>query len=109
MLADAFLTLLAPHSLGILLAGVFAGIIVGVLPGITAGMLMALTLPFTFAMAPADAVVLLIAMFVGGASGGLITATLMRIPGEPNAVMTCLDGYPLARSGQPGRAQQQNG
>ena len=104
MLADAFLTLLAPHSLGILLAGVFAGIIVGVLPGITAGMLMALTLPFTFAMAPADAVVLLIAMFVGGASGGLITATLMRIPGEPNAVMTCLDGYPLARSGQPGRA-----
>ena len=103
-LADAFLALFAPTSFGIVLAGVFVGIIVGVLPGITAGMLMALTLPFTFAMAPVDAVVLLISMFVGGASGGLITATLMRMPGEPNAVMTCLDGYPLARSGHPGRA-----
>jgi putative tricarboxylic transport membrane protein len=104
MLTDAFLGLLAPMKLMIVLFGVFIGIIVGVLPGITAGMLMALTLPFTFAMQPTDAVALLIAMFVGGASGGLITATLMRMPGEPNAVMTCMDGYPLARSGHPGRA-----
>jgi putative tricarboxylic transport membrane protein len=37
-------------------------------------------------------------------SGGLVTATLIRIPGEPNAIMTCLDGYPLAKAGQPGRA-----
>jgi putative tricarboxylic transport membrane protein len=43
-------------------------------------------------------------MFVGGVSGGLVTATLMRIPGEPNAIMTTLDGYPLARRGFPGRA-----
>ena len=74
------------------------------LPGITAGMLMALTLPFTYHMSSVDAVSLLIAMFVGGVSGGLITATLMRIPGEPNAIMTCLDGYQLARRGEPGRA-----
>ncbi len=87
-----------------MVAGVALGVSVGVLPGITAGMLMALTLPFTYHMSSVDAVSLLIAMFVGGVSGGLITATLMRIPGEPNAIMTCLDGYQLARRGQPGRA-----
>ena len=90
--------------LAIMLGGVMLGIAVGVMPGITAGMLLALALPFTYAMNSVDAVTLLVAMFVGGVSGGLVTATLMRIPGEPNAIMTTLDGYPLARRGFPGRA-----
>src|SRR5690606_24431601 len=63
-----------------------------------------LILPFTFTMSSIDAVVLLIAAFVGAVSGGLITATLMRIPGEPNAIMTTMDGFPLAKAGHPGRA-----
>jgi len=103
-LIDGFLHLLTPGPFLIMLGGVVLGIAVGVMPGITAGMLMALTLPFTFNMTSVNAVVLLVAMFVGGVSGGLVTATLMRIPGEPNAVMTTLDGYPLARRGFPGRA-----
>ena len=103
-LADAFLHLATPGPFLIMMLGVTIGIAVGVMPGITAGMLMALTLPFTYSMAPVDAIVLLISMFVGGISGGLVTATLMRIPGEPNAVMTTLDGYPLAKKGFPGRA-----
>lgn len=103
-LADAFLQLFTLKAFAIMLGGVALGISVGVLPGITAGMLMALTLPFTYHMTSVEAVSLLIAMFVGGVSGGLITATLMRIPGEPNAIMTCLDGYQLARRGKPGRA-----
>ena len=103
-LADAFLNLFTLDGFLIMAAGVVLGISVGVLPGITAGMLMALTLPFTYHMSSVHAVSLLIAMFVGGVSGGLITATLMRIPGEPNAIMTCLDGYQLARRGAPGRA-----
>ena len=103
-LTDAFAHLFTLNGFVIMLAGVALGVSVGVLPGITAGMLMALTLPFTYHMSSVDAVSLLIAMFVGGVSGGLITATLMRIPGEPNAIMTCLDGYQLARRGKPGRA-----
>jgi len=103
-LADAFLNLATPLPFLIMMVGVTIGIAVGVMPGITAGMLMALTLPFTYSMAPTNAIVLLISMFVGGISGGLVTATLMRIPGEPNAVMTTLDGYPLAKKGFPGRA-----
>ena len=103
-LADAFLHLLSLKSFLIIVAGVGLGVSVGVLPGITAGMLMALTLPFTYHMNSLDAISLLIAMFIGGVSGGLITATLMRIPGEPNSIMTCLDGYQLAKRGYPGRA-----
>jgi putative tricarboxylic transport membrane protein len=103
-LTGAFVHLFTLNAFLIMVAGVALGVSVGVLPGITAGMLMALTLPFTYHMSSIDAVSLLIAMFVGGVSGGLITATLMRIPGEPNAIMTCLDGYQLARRGQPGRA-----
>jgi putative tricarboxylic transport membrane protein len=103
-LADSFLHLLDLKPLLILIGGVMMGIAVGVLPGITAGMLLALTLPFTYYMSSVNAVILMISMFVGGVSGGLVTATLMRIPGEPNAVMTTLDGYPLARAGYPGRA-----
>jgi putative tricarboxylic transport membrane protein len=103
-LADAFLHLFTLEAFAVMVAGVGLGVSVGVLPGITAGTLMALTLPFTYHMGSVQAVSLLIAMFVGGVSGGLITATLMRIPGEPNAIMTCLDGYQLARRGHPGRA-----
>jgi putative tricarboxylic transport membrane protein len=103
-LLDAFVHLLAPTQLAIMLGGVLLGIAVGVMPGITAGMLLALTLPFTYSMNSVNAVILLVSMFVGGVSGGLVTATLMRIPGEPNAIMTTLDGYPLARRGFPGRA-----
>ncbi len=101
---DAFLHLLQPSLLLLMCGGVFLGIVIGVLPGINAGTLLVLILPFTFTMASIDAVVLLIAAFVGAVSGGLITATLMRIPGEPNAIMTTMDGFPMAKAGHPGRA-----
>ena len=94
----------APWTFFMLFVGTSLGIVVGAIPGLSGAMLIALTLPLTFYMEPFDAVVLLIAMYVGAISGGLITATLMRMPGTPASVMTTLDGYPMARSGQPGRA-----
>jgi putative tricarboxylic transport membrane protein len=87
-----------------LFIGVLLGIVGGALPGITGAMMIALCLPLTFTMEPTNALTLLISIYVGAISGGLITATLMRMPGTPAAVMTTLDGYPLAQSGQPGRA-----
>ena len=84
--------------------GTVLGIAVGAIPGLTGAMLIALTLPLTYYMTPTDAVVLLIAMYVGAITGGLITATLFRMPGTPSNVMTTFDGYPLAKSGRPGRA-----
>ena len=94
----------SPINLLMVLAGTVLGITVGAVPGLTGTMLIALALPFTFSMAPVPALVLLVAMYVGAVSGGLISATLLRMPGTPAAVMTTLDGYPMAQSGRPGRA-----
>lgn len=91
---------------GILLMalGTVLGITVGAIPGLTGAMLIALTLPLTFTMQAASAFILLIGMYVGAVSGGLITATLLRMPGTPASIMTTLDGYPMAKAGRPGRA-----
>ncbi|MSU88704.1 hypothetical protein GE300_03600 [Rhodobacteraceae bacterium 2CG4] len=93
-----------PWPFFMLFIGTALGIVVGAIPGLTGAMLIALTLPLTFYMEPFNAVVLLVSMYVGAISGGLITATLMRMPGTPASVMTTFDGYPMARSGRPGRA-----
>ena len=101
---DFFQPLASPLSFGLVTLGAFLGITVGAIPGLTGAMLIALTLPLTFSMEPAHALILLTSMYVGSVSGGLITATLLRIPGTPASVMTTLDGYPMAKSGRPGRA-----
>ena len=103
-LTTALLMLLTPWQLFLTATGVFLGIIVGVMPGINGAMLIALTLPLTYYMQPNDAMNLLVSMYTGSITGGLITATLLRIPGEPANIMTTFDGYPMAKSGQAGRA-----
>jgi len=84
--------------------GVVLGVVVGCIPGLTGAMVIALTLPLTFSMAPSDALALLVSIYVGSVSGGLISATLLCIPGTPASMMTTLDGYPMARDGRPQRA-----
>lgn len=84
--------------------GVFLGIVVGAVPGLNGAMLIALTLPLTYHMPTTHAVVLLVSMYTGSIAGGLITATLLRMPGTPSNIMTIFDGYPMARAGEPGRA-----
>ena len=101
---DAISAIFQPWTFFLLFLGTSLGIFVGAIPGLTGAMLIALTLPLTFYMVPFNAVVLLVAMYVGAISGGLITATLLRMPGTPAAVMTTFDGYPMARGGRPGRA-----
>lgn len=100
--ATALLT--APFGLFLIVLGTSLGITVGAIPGLTGAMVIALTLPLTYSMDAGNALILLVSMYVGSISGGLITATLLRMPGTPASVMTTLDGYPLAKSGKPGRA-----
>ena len=96
--------LLTPLSLLLIVAGTAAGIVVGAIPGLTGAMLIALTLPFTFHMSPVGSMILLVSMYTGSITGGLISATLFRIPGTPSNVMTTFDGYPMAVKGEAGRA-----
>lgn len=93
-----------PFSIALLFFGVFMGIVFGCIPGLTAVLGVTLMIPFTYTMTPVQGLTLLVAIYVGGISGGLITATLINIPGTPSSIFTCYDGYPMAKSGKPGTA-----
>ncbi|MEN5166091.1 tripartite tricarboxylate transporter permease [Achromobacter kerstersii] len=81
--------------------GSFIGTMVGVLPGLGPVNGVAMLIPIAFAMnlPPETALILLAAVYVGAEYGGRITAILLNVPGEASAIMTTLDGYPLARQG----------
>lgn len=81
-LLTAFAFTLQPLPMLLMLIGVSAGVFVGAIPGLTGTMLLALCLPLTFFMTPQMAIVLLIAIYIGAISGGLITATLLKMPGH---------------------------
>ena len=84
--------------------GSFLGIIFAAIPGLTVSMGIILLLPFTFHMASVTSMSLLVGVFVGGMTGGSISAILINIPGNPAAIVTSLDGHPLARKGRAGVA-----
>jgi putative tricarboxylic transport membrane protein len=83
---------------------VLLGIVVGALPGLTATMGVALLTTLTYKMAPDQAILTLICMYVGAIYGGSRSAILLNIPGTPASAATTLDGYPLARAGRAGEA-----
>lgn len=84
--------------------GSLAGIIAAAIPGFTVTMAIVLTLPLTFAMPPLQGVAVMISVYVGGYTGGLISAALLGIPGTPSSVATTFDAFPMSRRGDPGRA-----
>lgn len=88
----------------LILIGVVVGIVAGLIPGFTVTMAIVLTLPFTFGMEPITGIATMMGVFVGGMSGGLISAALLGIPGTPSAIATTFDAYPLAQKGRPGEA-----
>lgn len=88
----------------VILIGVIVGILAGLIPGFTVAMAIVLTLPLTFGMDPVAGVSAMIGVFVGGMSGGLITAALLGIPGTPSSIATTFDAYPMAQKGEPGKA-----
>ena len=87
-----------------LFVGTLAGVVGGALPGVTITMTIILVLPFTFGLDPLQGLAAMTGVYVGGSAGGLITACLIGIPGTPSAIATTFDGFPMARTGQPGRA-----
>lgn len=94
----------SPAIILLMVLGTTLGIVVGAMPGLTGAMLIALSLPLTFSMSGESALVMLVAMYVGSVSGGLTSATLLKIPGTPASMMTTLDGYPMAQAGEAERA-----
>src|SRR5258705_878115 len=95
---------LVPGTLMACFVGVFVGTLIGVLPGIGPVATMSLLLPMTYAMAPAASIIMLAGIYYGAMYGGSTTSILANIPGEAASVVTCLDGYQMARQGQAGPA-----
>lgn len=93
-----------PHNLLAIVEGAVVGLFVGSMPGLSATMAIALLVPLTFGMAPETGLSMLASLYMASQYAGSITAILVRTPGTPAAAATVLDGYPMAASGQAGRA-----
>src|SRR5450631_2830633 len=86
------------------LIGVSVGTLIGVLPGIGPLGTIAMLLPITFNVAPVGALIMLAGIYYGAQYGGSTTAILVNLPGESSSIVTCIDGYQMARQGRAGPA-----
>src|SRR5512137_1535508 len=93
-----------PLNLLLCLVGVFLGTIIGVLPGIGPMTGVALLIPLTFSLTPTSAIILMAGIYYGAMYGGSTTSILVNTPGESSSVVTCLDGYQMAKQGRAGPA-----
>ena len=103
-LLNGFSAALTPMNLMVCFVGVFIGTVIGVLPGIGPVGSMALLLPFSFGMDPGAGLVLLAGIYYGSMYGGSTTSILVNVPGESVSIVTCLDGYQMAKKGRAGAA-----
>jgi TctA family transporter len=103
-LATGFGVALTPINLLYALIGALLGTLIGVLPGIGPVATIAMLLPTTYALQPVSALIMLAGIYYGAQYGGSTTAILVNMPGESSSVVTCLDGYQMARKGQAGAA-----
>src|SRR5689334_13282774 len=103
-LALGFSVAFRPDVLFYAFLGCLVGTLVGVLPGIGPLAGISILLPVTFGLDATKAIVMLAGIYYGSQYGGSTTSILMRIPGEASSVMTCIDGYAMAKRGRAGAA-----
>ena len=103
-LSLGFSVAITPANILYAFIGCFLGTLIGVLPGIGPVATIAMLLPVTFALPPVSALIMLAGLYYGAQYGGSTTSILVNLPGEPSAVVTCIDGYQMARQGRAGPA-----
>ena len=103
-LMHGFSVALTPTHLLFCAIGVVTGTLIGILPGIGPGATLALLLPFTFGMPATSTLIMMAGIYYGAMYGGSTTSILVNIPGEAASIVTCFDGYQLARQGRAGAA-----
>lgn len=104
MLLTGFASIFTIKIILLIMAGVALGLVFGSIPGLTATMAIAICLPITYGMEPIAGMSLLMGLYIGGVSGGLIPAILLKLPGTPSSIATTFDGYPMAKKGLAGQA-----
>jgi putative tricarboxylic transport membrane protein len=103
-LMGGFATALQPANLLFAFIGCVLGTLIGVLPGVGPAAGTAILIPVTVVLDPTGAIIMLAAIYYGAMYGGTITSVLLNVPGEAASVVTCLDGYQMARQGRAGAA-----
>jgi putative tricarboxylic transport membrane protein len=103
-LLNGFAIALTPGNLFAAFLGVVMGTVVGVLPGLGPTASIALLLPVTIGMSPLSGIIMLAGIYYGAMYGGSTTSILVNIPGEAASVVTCIDGYQMAKQGRAGPA-----
>ena len=104
MILQGLTEVLQPMTIILIAIGTVVGIVFGSIPGLTATIAIVMFLPVTYSMTASEGISMLMALYIGGISGGLISAILLNIPGTPSSVATCFDGKPLADKGEAGKA-----
>lgn len=104
MLITGFESVMTFHIILLISVGVALGLVFGSIPGLTATMAVAICLPITYGMEPIAGMSLLMGLYIGGVSGGLIPAILLKLPGTPSSIATTFDGFPMAQQGNAGKA-----
>ncbi|MCI8949172.1 MAG: Tat pathway signal protein [Lachnospiraceae bacterium] len=104
MIGAGFASVFGLQTLLLIAAGVVLGIVFGSIPGLNTAMAVALCLPITYTLSAVDGIAMIMGLFIGGASGGLISAILLNIPGTAASIATTFDGHPMMRKGQAGKA-----
>src|SRR5438270_8895552 len=103
-LLNGFQVAMTPMNLTMCVIGVVLGTIIGVLPGLGPPATIAMLLPLTFRLEPTGAMIMLAGIYYGAKYGGSTTSILLNVPGGSSSVVTCIDGYQLARKGRAGPA-----
>ena len=103
-LLQGFDVALAGTNLAMCIVGVLLGTVIGVLPGLGPPATIAMLLPLTMRLEPTGAMIMLAGIYYGAKYGGSTTSILLNVPGESASVVTCLDGYQMARKGRAGAA-----
>ena len=104
LMFSSYAAVFTPRILFMICVGTTAGITIGALPGLTATMGVALLVPLTFGRPPVESISMLMGIYCGAMYGGAISAILIRTPGTPAAAATVMEGYPMAKRGEAGRA-----
>jgi len=103
-LLHGFAVAMTPMNLVMCLVGTLLGTVIGVLPGLGPAATIAMLLPLTLKLDPTGAMIMLAGIYYGAKYGGSTTSILLNVPGESASIVTCLDGYQLARQGRAGAA-----
>jgi TctA family transporter len=104
MFTSLFAMLTSPKIMGLMLIGVMIGLIVGVTPGIGGRLSIALAIPFVFGMETVSGAVFLLTMHAVNGTSGQISSIMFGVPGDGDDAATTIDGYPMAKKGEAGRA-----